>query len=324
MTHEKKELKWTVTLVALLAIPAAFLLVTGCEGDEPIDEGASGQGISGEAAAAGEAAVDKSRKMGHHGKMGHHKKGHCPSRKLLRYALKTLDLTDEQRATLEGLRDSSKDGKGAGHRGFHADLHEAFVKALKTGELDRAALEAKTASKQELIENKLEARNTKLATLHATLTPKQRKTLVDTVRAKMAAKAARYGDKGKHGKGWHGYHGKMMFHGMLEGLDLTAEQRTQIEALKAKGAAQRPADEDWSEKKKEKLAQMSTLLDAFVADDFDPAESAPAPRPMKTPVDKIGFHLDQLETLLGILTAKQRAQLAEKIESHPGKMGHGQ
>ncbi|MBW2278227.1 MAG: Spy/CpxP family protein refolding chaperone [Deltaproteobacteria bacterium] len=327
--------KW----MALLAVPALFLIVAGCEDtDDPVDEEASGEGVAAEAEVAEEAAMDKHRKGKHRrdghgsGKIGHKKghrgKGHCPSGKLLRYALKELDLTDEQRATLETLRDSHKDAKGAGHRDASADFHEAFVKALETGELDRAALETKMGSKDDMVAKKLEARNAKLATLHATLTPPQRKTLVDTVRAKMEQKAEKHGDradverKGKHGKGKRGHHGKDMLGHMLKGIELTADQQAQIDALHAKGEAQRPADQDWSKKKEEKLAQLNTLLDAFEADAFDPSVSAPTPKPMKDPMDKIGFHIEQFETLLGILTAEQRAQLAEKVKSHPDKMGH--
>jgi len=323
--------KW----MALLAVPAAFLFVAGCdEGDDPVDEGASGSAAIGdEADVAGDAETGKLRKdrrghrggkIGHHGRKDHHKGSHSPSSKLLKYALKTLDLTVEQQAALESLRDSKKDRKGRGDRGDHADFHAALVKALETGELDRAAFDAAAAAKNERFEQKQRERNEKLATLHATLTPEQRKTLVDTVRAKQeqdASKRSHKGDdrrKGRGGKRDHRGKGKLQH--MLKGIELTAEQQAQIDALKAKGEAQRPTAEDRAEKKEEKLAEMNALLDAFVADDFDPAASAPEPLPLKDPLDKYGFQVEQFEALLGILTAEQRAQLAEKIKSHPGKM----
>jgi Spy/CpxP family protein refolding chaperone len=330
--------KW----MALLAVPAVLLFVAGCaEDDDAGDEGASGgAAVADEAAVAGDAELDKSRMGKHrrdgkgpHGKMGRHKKSYSPAAKLLRYALKELDLTDEQRATLEGLRDPEQDDKGAKRRGDRGDAyHEVMVQALETGKLDRAALEAKLAAKDEKIAEKIEQRNAKLATLHATLSPEQRQTLAEAVRAKMEQKADKRDDKrgdkrdrkrGDKRKGKRGHRGKLMFHGMLDELELTAEQRAQIDALKAKAEAQHPTADDLDDKKQQKLDELRTLLDAFVNDDFDPVQSAPKPAPMKDSKDKIDFHIEQFEALLGILTADQRAQLAEKIKSHPGKVWHG-
>jgi len=333
--------KW----MALLAIPAVLLFAAACdENDSQSDEGTGGA-IAPEADVAGQASMDDRRTGkrrldgdGPHGKMGrgkkgfHGKGGSCG--KLVKTALEVLDLTEEQRLALEGLRQSRLEGMGDGPRDDRAAFHEALVKALETGKIDRAALEAKIASKDKLSEQKLAERNARLAKLHATLTPEQRKTLVDAVRAKLERKAdkrddradddrmGRKGKRGPKGKDKGDFHGKSMMLGWLRGVELTAEQQAQVDALAAKAEAFHPDDDDWTDKREDKLDELSTLLDAFAADDFDPAKSAPRPSPMKNPAEKVAFHVEQFEALLGILTADQRAQLAETIKSHPGKMGH--
>lgn len=334
MKHiEKTSKRYAVTAI-LMAIPAVLLFAMGCESnDEQGDKDvAGGEAVAPEATPAAGAATDARRKGkgDHHGRKGHHKGHRDPAGMLLRTALKELDLTAEQRAKLEGLRDGKRGAKGQGHG--PADFHQSLIKALETGTLDRAALEAEMKAKQKLAEEQTEQRNERLATLHATLTPQQRQTLVASVRARLEAKAAKHADKpdgdrkgckDKRGFLGRGDHGCKMIAKLTRGLDLTDEQQAQIDSLTAKAEASRPSGEDRTDKWADKLAQIGALLDAFAADSFDPAASAPASKPMKDPAAKIALHADQIEALIGILTAEQRAQLAERIKSHPGKYGHG-
>ena len=234
-----------------------------------------------------------------------------------------LDLTDEQRATLEGLRERTRDGKAERH-GRHADKrghHEALIKALETGEVDEAACEAKVDGLGEKIERKLAERNERLATLHATLTPEQRATLVEQVRAKFADLAEHRADKGTGGFHGKGHHGPQMIKKLTAGLELTAEQRAQIDELVEQAEAKRPTADQIAGKIEEKKARVTELLDAFAAAEFDPAKLT-APQPMKHLRDRKACHQDQLEGLIDILTAEQRAELAEQIKSKPfGKHG---
>lgn len=334
MRSIEKNWKW---YAILFAIPAVFLLVLGCESnDDPGDKDVGGgEAVAPEATPVGGAVADDSRmgkgdRDGRHGRKGHNKGHRDPAGMLLRTALKELDLTAEQRATLEGLRDAKRGAKGPGYG--PADFHQSLIKSLKTGTLDRAALEAEMEAKQKLAEEQTKQRNERLATLHATLTPEQRQALVASVRTRLEAKAAKRGDKPqgdrkgrKDKRGYHGRgdHGCAMIAKLTRGLDLTAEQQAQIDALTAKAQANRPSEGDWADKREDKLVQIGAMLDAFVADSFDPAASAPEPTPMKDPAAKIALHAEQVEALIGILTPEQRAQLVERIKSQPGKLGHG-
>jgi Spy/CpxP family protein refolding chaperone len=336
MRHRHIESKWWATTALLLALPVVFLFVLGCDQtDDPVTEDVGGGvAVAPEATpAGGDALADrrmgKGRRDGHHGRMGKGKHHLSPAAMLLRGALRELDLTDEQRAELEALRDVKRPHKAEGHgKNGPAGFHQALIQALETGELDRTAFEQKLESKHGKFEQGLEARNRRLAALHGILTPEQRQQLVAAVRARLAKKMERHGDKGegdRKGRGGHGRkgHGCAMIGKLTRGLDLTAEQQVQVDALIAKAKENRPSEEQWTEKRAEKHAQINSMLDAFAGDDFDPAASAPTPKPMKDPAAKMAFKADQIEALIGILTAEQRAQATERIKRRAGKMGHG-
>jgi len=250
---------------------------------------------------------------------------HDPAGKLLKTALAELELSDEQRTALEGLRDKAHESRRGWHKGDKPDRHQMLIAALEGGEIDESACQARHQAKSEKIEQHLAARDERLATLHTTLTAEQRTALVEKVRARMADHGARIGEKagrhGGHGRHHRGHHGPRMLKKLTAGLELSDEQQAAIDALVEQAEARRPADEEIQAKIDAKHARIVELLDAFADEGFDPAKLT-KPEPMRQMAERHGCHKDQLEGLIEILTPEQRAELVEQIKAKPfGKRG---
>ena len=313
-----------------LPVAALFVVPIGCdEGELPPENGDESAAVTPEAEVGEEAVAERSprgegRHHGRHNKRGHGMRHHDTAGRLLKTALKELELNDEQRTALEGLREKARDGKGKriGRGGDGGGHHDVLIKALETGELDEAACQAKREGHGGKIEQKLAERNARLATLHSTLTPEQRATLVEKVRAGMADKAERHGDKGRRGHHRQGHHGPQMLKKLTAGLGLSPDQQARIDALVEQAAAQGPSNDDFAEKIEEKKARTAALLDAFAADGFDPA-MLEAPEPMGDKRAGKSCHMDQVKGLIDILTVEQRQALAEQLKSKPFGKGMG-
>lgn len=93
------------------------------------------------------------------------------------YIAETLDLTDQQRAQLEGIKEEFM----AGAEAMRADkkaMHDAFMAELGKEEIDAQRLKGLIAQKQEQVTDFLDLAITRLAEFHRTLTPEQRQKLV--------------------------------------------------------------------------------------------------------------------------------------------------
>ncbi|MCP4678437.1 MAG: hypothetical protein GY854_23570 [Deltaproteobacteria bacterium] len=216
--HKSKNvplINWSARFI-LLAISGC--LVLGCNGEpgsgpgESVDQGkqAVSQPAKTEATQAQtEKLGHKEHKGGYHKRHGHGKKG-SPIVALVHAALKTVELTDEQRTKLKEIHDKKHEGKSEDIHEAKTAFHQALVKAVEKGEMDVSAFD----SQFEAIENgrkaKLDSRKEMLNELHALLQPEQRKALSDAARTKIV----------KHGEGGcggdcpmkkhdgHGPHGK--------------------------------------------------------------------------------------------------------------------
>ena len=163
-----------------------------------------------------------------------------------------------------------------------------------------------------------------LTTLHSTLTKDQRVALVAAVSAKHDG--GPHGDHGDHGgpgpngggggpgaHGDHGGHGGPMG-GLLEGLDLTAQQR---DAIKAKFEANRPSEADRAAMEAKFAAhkqEMAAKLATFSNDTFDATAFVTPPADAKPDA---AHRPNELALIVPILDAAQREKLAERIEQGP-------
>ncbi|UQA63024.1 Spy/CpxP family protein refolding chaperone [Polyangium aurulentum] len=312
----------SLKLFASIALVAAFASA-GCATTGPLSESDE------EVASASEAASEGKRgHEGREGKFGHPRGGH----ELLFVALKELDLSAEQRKTIEGAIEKLGDKEPGGM----AAVHKALADGVRAGKIDEAAVKAKMGE----IEQKASARRADAAkaleTLHATLTPEQRDELVSHIEERMQKHPRMMGgrDKGDHerrgpmgARGPQGRGGeKGAMHGpmghLLRGLDLREEQRTAIASKLEAQRPDKPSREEMEKKHEEMRARAEATLRAFRSDKFD----AEAALPEKMGEGHIGHLVTALGAIVPVLDEGQRAELAKRLEEgprHPHMGGRG-
>ena len=296
-----------VLLAASLAIGGCASANSGIEADENV-------------AANSEAAAAADAPDGPRGMHGH---------PLLAAALKEIDLSAEQRKTIESAIDNLHTGKGEPMKAFH----KALAADIRAGKIDEATLKANEGEMDKAKTEHRAAVVKAVETLHATLTPAQRTELVTAVKERMqkhmehngkrghGAKDGKEGHGKKHGEHHAGRGGPMMF--MLHGIELRDDQKKAIEA--AMPPKPEKDENDKSAKFEEHRARMDAALEAFKGDKFDAATVLPE-HDGKHPM--AGHFVKMLQVVVPILDAEQRAELAKRIEEgprmgrHGGKHGH--
>ena len=93
------------------------------------------------------------------------------------YIAETLDLNDQQRAQLEGIKEEFM-AKAETMQASKKAMHDAFMTELRKAEIDPQRLKELIAQKQEQMTEILDLAVTRLAEFHRTLTPEQREKLV--------------------------------------------------------------------------------------------------------------------------------------------------
>ena len=296
-----------VLFAASLAIGGCASANSGIEADENV-------------AANSEAAAAADAPDGPRGMHGH---------PLLAAALKEIDLSAEQRKTIESAIDNLHTGKGEPMKAFH----KALAADIRAGKIDEATLKANEGEMDKAKSEHRAAVVKAVETLHATLTPAQRTELVTAVKERMqkhmehngkrghGAKDGKEGHGKKHGEHHAGRGGPMMF--MLHGIELRDDQKKAIEA--AMPPKPEKDENDKSAKFEEHRARMDAALEAFKGDKFDAATVLPE-HDGKHPM--AGHFVKMLQVVVPILDAEQRAELAKRIEEgprmgrHGGKHGH--
>lgn len=231
-----------------------------------------------------------------------------------------INLTAEQKATVEGALAASKP---AGLPGFDKTRVSALAAGIRSGKVDVATVKAQ-APNDDAKAAHLAAAAKAVATLHATLTPAQRRALVDAV-AKHAASHASHPPMDHAGGPPPGGLGSMEH--LLEGLDVTQAQH---DAIRAKLDAQRPTpptDADRAAMKQQHetfRAAWTAKLQTFANDTFDAnAFVAPPEGALKGPgPDHADRFAADLVILTSVLEPAQREKLAARIEAGPpARMG---
>jgi len=93
------------------------------------------------------------------------------------YIAETLDLNDQQRAQLDGIKEEFM-AKAEAMRADRKAMHDAFMTELRKAEIDPQLLKGLITQKQEQMTEILDLAVTRLAEFHRTLTPEQREKLV--------------------------------------------------------------------------------------------------------------------------------------------------
>ena len=248
---------------------------------------------------------------------------------LLMAALHELVLTDAQKATIEGAL--AKNAPGARGRGPQDRVAlTALTESVRAGKIDAATVLTRIGASDRGPDAHRADAASALQMLHTTLTTEQRRTLVDSMTARMAehgpppGKGER-GPEGARGPGRdHGPGGERSGKGgplghMLDGLSLTAAQRASIDAALA---AQRPAAVDHEAMKKGFEAmktEMSARLESFAADSFDAKAfvAPPAGAPQGGRMHPLARMVNELAVVVPLLDPAQRETLAAQLEEGP-------
>jgi len=330
--------RWS-KMFGILPLTLAFAGLAGC--NDPQDAADESTDVASSELQGAPPAAAKDGKSEHARPDG---RGHARGPTfLLNVALRELDLTDAQKATIKAEIDAFHSGTGD-HRADHDMDRKALADAIRAGKVDEAAFAKAPAN-----EPADQARMAKaLTVLHATLDAKQRQALVDAVVAMKEkhggpeGKGARdHGDKGerghdgdrgdRRGAGKHGGDKAMrgpMGH-LLRGIELSDAQQTQVSEAFAKMAPSEADREAMKARHEAGRKAMSERLATFASDHFDASAfvAMPADAAMRGPEGKHGGMVKALAVIVPILDATQRAELAKRIEegtaAHGGKGKHG-
>jgi Spy/CpxP family protein refolding chaperone len=294
--------RWSKVL-GVLPLVGALAAFAGCNGQSSTAEDETSVG-SAKLEPAAEATERARGHRGMHGKGPEH---------LLFAALHELDLSDAQRTAIQGEIDALHQAKEA-PADFEAH-RTALAAAIRSGKVDETALPmpAMKAPKDGTRFAKA------MQTLHDTLTPEQRKQLVDAVSAKMDEHEEHFAAKGEKGHmfGPLGH--------MLRGIEMTDAQREKVRDALAKIGPQEAYREAMKAKHEAFRKVMRERLASFTADRFDASAFTAPPKdaPAFGPEAGHGMMVKALAAVVPILDEAQRAELAKRFEQGPpaGKRG---
>lgn len=259
---------------------------------------------------------------------GHHKRGpgghHGGPLFLLKAALHELDLSAEQKATVEGVLAKlpglhhERGAKGPGKEGPGKEARAALAQSIRAGKVDPTAV-PEMGQRPDFAGMKAAVMEA-AQTLHKALTPEQRRALVDSIAKRAEEFAPReHDEKGpRHGK--RGFGGEMGPAGwFLRDLDLTDLQRDAIKKALATelGGHERPDPATMKKHHEEMKAAMKARLESFASDRFDAQAFAAPPKDMpamKNPGERMH---KMLAVVVPLLNETQREKLAQRIEEGP-------
>lgn len=316
----------TLPLFALVAALA------GCSAEAGTSAGPESASSTESAVVADQAAAPRGMKPNFPGHHGHFGPGGGPDF-LVHAALRApINLTAEQRTTIEGLVKKPEAPKpeadGAGPAKLAAAIRSNSFDSLPHPTFDKAKFEAHAAESAKA-----------LTTLHDTLTAEQRTALVDSLEkhgeraSRGDFKMARNGEghegpqHGPRGEGHEGMKGGEPFEGgpmmhMLADLNLTQEQK---DAIKAKFEAERPAKPSDADREQMKArfeamhTEMKAKLETFKSDKFDATAFVTPSAKFAPPAADKAPHTNPMAIISSVLTAEQRERLATKIEQGPAR-----
>ncbi len=328
--------------VVVLSLAGSPVVAIGCESE--LEQ----SGSEGDNALVGDEIANRNREMYRsgdnalHARRGDRLRGlhpramrgrHAPEMMLIAAALTRLDLTDEQKTSVEELLEDvsphrTRDRLRLSER---AEVRDAIAEGARAGNLDPDAFREHFSELDKEIEQRRERRARALEELHRILEPAQRQQLVEAVRSRRYEPARPRDHRRGFGKrsraGW-GYRQ------LTRGLDLSDQQLSRIEPLGRAARAERPGPGEAISRRQKSLDAVEAMLDSFASDDLDATILEQPRRIEKSPSDRLRARIAYLAELSGILDPEQRELLAERLERggfdcmHPagrGKRGgHGQ
>lgn len=269
---------------------------------------------------------------------------------LLGAALRELDLSDDQKQTIEGLLEQLGPEHRAVDSSAHRELDKALAAAVRSGKVDDGAF----ATQLDAIEKAATERETKLRgaldSLHATLDASQRAALVAKLEQPMKEGPMGWG-KGPHagprnapmgappdpasddgaiddepraapfrrvpghhgGRGMRGGPAEMHAGFMRGGLERQLEL-TEQQRTELRAALQKEARPDFVEGMAEMKNRAGALLGAFAKDDFQAAKVMSGASPASRVRQAAEMRIRHVRSVLGVLSPEQQTKYAALLE----------
>jgi Spy/CpxP family protein refolding chaperone len=242
----------------------------------------------------------------------HRHRHHSGALGLVVMSLRDLDLTPEQRTSVEKIR-ADLVAKMEPARNAEKDFGNVLADGVAAGAVNRAKADAAIAKLVTQVQGLHDASLAALDQLHAALTPPQRAALVDAVQAhwekwKEAQGRDEAADEHHHQSGY--------LLALVRDLGLTKDQ---AEKIKGKFHDQMKANPQ-DDKHKEVQEHLQAFATAFKADTFS-AKSLTKAKAANAHLAKWGAtrRARFLEAAAPVLTADQRAKLAAQIRERAGR-----
>ncbi len=225
--------------------------------------------------------------------------------KFLAQALQKLDLSADQRTTLDALTKATRT-KTAPLREAGATAAKELARQIRLGAIDKVSLDRQLAllssAAQQVKPDIIRTFNT----LHHTLTPAQREQLVATL-------------KEKHDKRRWG-HRRHKIKRLAKMIGLTDDQMDRLKEVMMAGFKGHRSE--MKKHRSDHRARIKAAAEGFMSDSFDSSS-----------FDMFGGHATRMQThlprfvaiagqVLPLLTTEQRDKLAEMIEKKIARMGH--
>jgi Spy/CpxP family protein refolding chaperone len=227
-----------------------------------------------------------------------------------------LDLDDAQKATLEKAEDELNAEKATGPAAAIKALNTDLVAGIRASKVDTAKLQADYAAIDKTVLDARAKETKAVVALHAALTPAQRQTLADRVRAHQAQRHPMGA-----GDGGATEIAKMRLTRITAQLGLDDAQQKSVAAILAKDpTASGPAIQARRDAAQKDL---DAVLDAFQKDPFDATKLAVEPGGAKSPHEMMQHHAEFTVALLPILHADQREKLAVQTERQGNRPPRG-
>jgi Spy/CpxP family protein refolding chaperone len=231
-------------------------------------------------------------------------------------AVNTIELKDEQRATLEKISADLREGdRGAreasdgGPRLGMKEAHDELVAGIKAGKIDNAKLEPHYAAFEKTAKARQDREAEALNQLHAALEPAQRAALTTNVRATDEKRSAKMKTRDTPDAGQPNQ-SRIRLERFTRGLDLNPEQQKKVDAML-------PKEDRSAALQEEAKKQEALLLTAFEKETFDAKKlegTGSASKQARAPMDEQVKFFGQL---VPILTPEQREKLAKSLGRTP-------
>ena len=195
-----------------------------------------------------------------------------------------------------------------------SDKPQAFAimaKAVRAGKIDEKALQTEIDGASTPLQEGRTRMIAGLEKLHGTLTPEQRKELVELMIKKLDDSAAQAEDRDPA----RGPSARSPIDTMLKGVTMTDEQRAKINKALTKTRMNEPDEKD-KPSKEAFLAKRKAALVAFANDKFD-GEAVLPPENDKGADTQAPRMIKALAIVVPMLDESQRGELADRLEQGP-------